>query len=142
MNAQLLIWDLVSQTVVWRASEAVLGASHHLDGLLTLRHVTSDGGAPVTTALDYVRPATGVVCTYTVPVELRPGVLDVSRGSDPSELHLLAQRASGALVAIGAAATMAMPRAASLQGVAMGDGRAQHDDSTTWVHTSGSQPFE
>lgn len=27
-------------------------------------------------------------------------------------------------------------------GSAMGDGRAQHDDSTTWVHTSGSQPFE
>lgn len=136
MNAQLLIWDLVSQTVVWRASEAVLGASHHLDGLLTLRHVTSDGGAPVTTALDYVRPATGVVCTYTVPVELRPGVLDVSRGSDPSELHLLAQRASGALVAIGAAATMAMPRAASLQGVAMGDGRATLFDELFGVEDS------
>ena len=27
-------------------------------------------------------------------------------------------------------------------GSAMGDGRTQHDDSTTWVHTSGSQPFE
>ena len=25
---------------------------------------------------------------------------------------------------------------------AMGDGWAQHDNSTTWIHASGSQPFE
>lgn len=117
--SRLVAWDLVSQSIVWVATD-VHAMTGYGDGFLTLCWDENNSSA-----LQYIRPSEHKVeCTWTVPVKLQQTLINASTSTQPDALCLLSLRRNGALVGIGKAASRPPSQASSLHSVAMADARA------------------
>ena len=123
--SRLVIWDLVSQSVVWSVSDTFYAQTVYGDGILSLRS-TNQGSA-----LDYVRPdKPGVERSYRVPFQLDGAPINVSRTKELDDICLFGMRrqsSSASLVGIGSAIMSHVARAnvsTSLHSVSMNDARA------------------
>lgn len=118
--SRLVVWDLVSQTVVWAAPWPVYGSVPYGEGLLALRADNSSS-----TLLELVSfPAAACTHTWSVPLRFASAPLNLSHGTSLDSLHLLGIREGGTLVGVGAAATAPAATAASLHSVALDNARA------------------
>ncbi|WFD31322.1 NET1-associated nuclear protein 1 [Malassezia sp. CBS 17886] len=122
-NGHLVLWDLVSQEVVWTLREPVYAQIPYGDGILA---VSAQGHGSL---LRWIKPDAAPACEVEVRemhVRVRPDALvNVSTGSgEADDLYLLAVDSDGALVGIGDAAARPHTVARSLGGVALPDERA------------------
>lgn len=123
--SRLVIWDLVSQSVVWSVSDTFYAQAVYGDGILALRS-TSNGSA-----MDYVCPTKpGVELTYRIPFYLDGAPINVSRTKALDDICLFGMRrqfSSASLVGIGPTMMSHAARAnvsTSLHSVSMNDARA------------------
>ncbi|WFD36012.1 NET1-associated nuclear protein 1 [Malassezia cuniculi] len=122
-NGRLVIWDLVSCTVVWSSPHNISAQVRYADGIVAV-----ESGLP--TLLHYYLPGRAPNChvrTYTVDAPLSAPFLDVSRSSDASSseaVHLLCY-VKGALALISPEIdSRADALARSLHGVSLADRRS------------------
>ena len=140
--SRFVIWDLISQSVVYSASGSFYAQVKHGDRVLALRSTHAG------TAIDLVCPRDRrIVRTYMVPFLLHDAPVNASRSSSLDDLALYGVRQHGALVGIGAAVTAVAthPRshaAMSLHSVALSDARSTLFDELFGVADSEEKKTE